>query len=85
VYPRGHWWHVKVRIKVRPRESELDGVRLDGFAVGTVRDVSPSIGSWLVAQGYADLEMRSIRREDDLFPSINSVAPSMAARRRSDD
>ena len=75
---------MKVRIKVRPREPELDGVRLDGFAVGTTREVSPSIGTWLVAQGYADLEMRSIRSDDEPFPSISGVAP-MEARRRSDD
>jgi hypothetical protein len=36
----------------------LDGVRLDHFVAGTVREVSPSIGSWLIAQGYAIPEMR---------------------------
>jgi hypothetical protein len=58
---------MKVRITTRPREPEIDGVRLDGFMVGSVRDVSPSLGTWLVAQGYADLEMRStVRAHDDL-------------------
>jgi hypothetical protein len=52
-------WNVKVRIVASPQESEVDGVSLDSFTVGTVRDVSTSLGSWLVAQGYAQLEMRS--------------------------
>lgn len=47
-----------VRIKTTPREREIDGIRLDHFAPGSIREVSPSIGAWLVAQGYAELEMR---------------------------
>jgi hypothetical protein len=49
---------VKVRITETPREPELDGIRLDKFVSGEVRDVSASIGAWLVAQGYAEPEMR---------------------------
>ena len=82
MYAQGYWWHVRVRIKVRPRESELDGVRLDGFAVGTTRDVSTSIGSWLVAQGYADLEMRSSNETDG---SLNGPGVTADSRRRADD
>ena len=37
----------------------MDGVQLDRFTAGRVCDVSASLGSWLLAQGYADLEMRS--------------------------
>lgn len=37
----------------------MDGVQLDRFTAGRVCDVSTSLGSWLLAQGYADLEMRS--------------------------
>lgn len=36
----------------------MDGVQLEHFVPGTVRDVSVSLGTWLVAQGYAELEMR---------------------------
>ena len=50
--------NVKVRIKETPREDELDGVRLDSMKPGTVREVSPSIGAWLVAERYAVPEMR---------------------------
>jgi hypothetical protein len=53
---------VKVRITQTPREHELDGIRLDRFVAGEVRDVSPSIGSWLIAQGYAEPEMRQDAR-----------------------
>ena len=56
---------VKVRITETPRELELDGIRLDKFARGEVRDVSPSIGSWLIAQGYAEPEMRQSGRNEN--------------------
>jgi len=49
---------MRVRITEKPREQELDGVRLDRMERGSVRDVSSSIGSWLITQGYADTEMR---------------------------
>jgi hypothetical protein len=49
---------VRVRILSTPREPDLDGLKLDGFVPGIVRDVSPTIASWLIAQGYAVLEMR---------------------------
>jgi hypothetical protein len=42
----------------------MDGVNLDRLAPGTVRDVSPSIGSWLIAEGYAEPEMRNAPRPD---------------------
>ena len=57
--------YVKVRITEKPREQELDGVRLDRMERGSVREVSPSIGSWLITQGYADPEMRQESREEN--------------------
>jgi len=56
---------VKVRIKSEPQEREVDGVRLDRFERGSIREVSASVGSWLVAQGYAEPEMRSSEERDD--------------------
>ena len=50
---------LRVRIRKTPSEQEMDGVQLDRFTVGRVCDVSPSLGSWLLAQGYGDLEMRN--------------------------
>jgi len=50
---------VKVRIKARPPQLEIDGIRLDHLDPGTVREVSPIIGSWLMAEGHAVLEMRN--------------------------
>jgi hypothetical protein len=35
------------------------------MATGTVREVSPSVGSWLIAQGYAEPEMRQMSREEN--------------------
>lgn len=69
-----------------PRESELDGVRLDNFARGDVREVSPSIGSWLIAEGYAVPEMRQAagRREDQEFSGVRFPHDVAHDRRRND-
>ena len=53
---------MKVRITHTPRERELDGVRLDVLKTGMVRDLSSTLGSWLLLEGYAELEMRSATR-----------------------
>ena len=55
---------MKVRIKETPREPELDGIKLDKYVRGEVREVGPSIGSWLIAEGYAEPEMRQASRSD---------------------
>jgi hypothetical protein len=55
---------VRVRIVERPKEKELEGVDLDCLQPGSVRDVSPTIGAWLIVQGYAYPEMRHV---DDEF------------------
>ena len=49
---------MKVRITKAPRESEVDGLRLDRFNPGDVREVSPILGTWLIAERYAVPEMR---------------------------
>ena len=49
---------MKVRITRKPVEREVDGVNLDRLAPGAVRDVSTSLASWLIAEGYAEPEMR---------------------------
>ena len=80
---------MKVRIKETPREPEVDGVHLDGLARGTVREVSPSIGSWLITQGYAEPEMRQASREEnqDLsgFKRVRDSANERNRHRRSTD
>jgi hypothetical protein len=60
---------VKVRISKTPDIAEMDGVRLDDMRPGSVREVSPSIGSWLIAERYAEPEMRSSFRmyEEDFL------------------
>jgi len=60
---------VRLRIKITPLERELDGLKLDGFIAGSVRDVSPPVALWLVANGYADVEMRSV---SDFDPEMTS-------------
>jgi hypothetical protein len=63
------WVKVKVRISKTPTVDELDGIRLDDMKAGTIREVSPSIGSWLIAQQYAVPEMRhdSSAHQDDFL------------------
>ena len=65
------WRQVKVRINKTPREPEIDGVRLDGFRPGTVRDVSAILGAWLVTERYAEPEMR--RTVDDGLENSSDV------------
>jgi hypothetical protein len=73
---------VKVRITQKPREHDLDGVRLDAFIAGMVREVSPLIGAWLVTEGYAVPEMRQTREEDQPFPRFTSSRQARPRRRR---
>ena len=54
---------MKVRIKSVPKEREIDGVNLERFEPGTVSEVSSTIGSWLITEGYAELEMRPVRSD----------------------
>ena len=82
--------HVKVRIRETPRQHEIDGVRLDGLRPGMVRHVSSSIGAWLIAEKYAEPEMRSdsgSRDEDTDFFGVKNVraTASDSPRRRRDD
>jgi hypothetical protein len=78
---------VKVRIKKRPQEEELDGVRLDSMRPGIVREVSPIIGAWLIAERYAVPEMRrdaKAHEEDFLREPESTVVNDGPRRRRSD-
>ncbi|PYQ86923.1 MAG: hypothetical protein DMG03_06540 [Acidobacteria bacterium] len=80
---------MKVRIKETPREQELDGVRLDSLRPGSTRDVSLSIGAWLIAEGYAEPEMRRGPREEQDFSGVKETRASAPderhPRRRSTD
>ena len=75
---------MKVRIKKTPDEREIDGVSLKGLIPGAVRDVAPELGSWLIAEEYADSEMRQAFSTDDLFDCFFSPAghPSIPRERR---
>jgi hypothetical protein len=59
---------VKVRIRKTPDVVEVDGVRVDDMTPGSVREVSSSIGSWLIAERFAEPEMRrDLRTHEDDF------------------
>jgi hypothetical protein len=72
---------VRVRIKERPREHDIEGVSLDTLRPGSVCDVSATIGSWLIVQGYAYPEMRQTP-EDDPFAAERRPASDLPERRR---
>jgi len=72
---------VKVRIRKTPAEEEVDGVRLDNMEPGTVREVSSSIGAWLIAQRYAEPEMRNEQTHEEDF----LVQPPETRRDRAND
>ena len=81
---------VKVRIRCTPREHELDGVRLDTLRPGAVREMPSGLGSWLVTERYADVEMRHDARthEDDFSDMKDAAVPIVGAdapRRRFND
>jgi hypothetical protein len=61
-----------------PAEREVDGVKLEGLWPGKVVDVSSTLGAWLVAQGYADAEMRSAEAEASDFSDIFKATPERA-------
>lgn len=42
----------------------MDGVKLNDLEPGCIREVSSTIGWWLIAQGYAEPEMRAPRDPD---------------------
>lgn len=77
---------MKVRIRKTPREEELDGIRLDSMQPGMVKEVSASVGSWLVVERYAVPEMRRTT-EDDAFSTVKDARGSATdcPRRRSTD
>jgi hypothetical protein len=63
---------VKVRVVETPIEREMDGVKLDRLTPGRVCIVSTSLGSWLLAEGYAELEMRAVPAIEDQDPAARS-------------
>ena len=77
---------MKVRIKRTPREEELDGVRLDVLQPGMIKEVSASVGSWLVAERYADPEMRRTPEDDELstVKDLRATASDFPRRRSTD-
>ena len=60
---------MKIRITHAPHEREIDGLSLQQFRPGAVKDVSSSIGSWLITEGYAEPEMRRQPPDDDHYLS----------------
>jgi hypothetical protein len=79
---------LRVRITVTPKETELDGVQVGTLKAGTIREVSSSIGSWLIAEGYAEPEMRQSPRVEDLDyagPKLSRDSAADHPRRRATD
>jgi len=68
---------VRVRIIAKPREHDIEGVSLDTLRPGKVCDVSATVGSWLIVQGYAYPEMRRTPEENEFtaVPQPKSILP----------
>jgi hypothetical protein len=73
---------VRVRITERPRERDIEGVNLDTLRPGSVCDVSATIGSWLILQGYAYPEMRRTPEEGDAAAAAPPTTGNFPERRR---
>jgi hypothetical protein len=71
---------VRVRIIAKPREHDIEGLSLDTLRPGMVFDVSPTIGSWLIVQGYAYPEMRRTADDDEI--AIHQPMTGASERRR---
>jgi hypothetical protein len=56
---------VRVRMIAKPREHDIEGVSLDTLRLGEVCDVSATVGSWLIVQGYAYPEMRRTPEDNE--------------------
>jgi hypothetical protein len=80
---------LRVRITRKPLEREVDGVSLDRMLPGSVREVSSTLAAWLIAEGYAEPEMRrDARDETQEFAGVQpplTLARDQRRRRWSDD
>jgi hypothetical protein len=74
---------LRVRITRTPKETEIEGVSLRGLFPGVVRDVSPVLGSWLIAEEYAESEMRQLTPIDDQLDESFTAARRTPRERRS--
>jgi hypothetical protein len=73
---------VRVRITTRPRELNIEGVDLDRMSPGNVVDVSATVGTWLVVQGYAYPEMRRMSEDSSDSDVSDEPLPVEHDRRR---
>jgi hypothetical protein len=73
---------VRVRIKRTPKEREIDGVSLEGLYAGAVREVSPLVASWLIAEEYAEPEMREATDRDDFGEYFRPIRYPISANDR---
>ena len=88
LFPGGHP-KVRVRITRKPLEREVDGVSLDRMLPGSIREVSSTMAAWLIAEGYAEPEMRRDARDESQefsgMPPPITFARDAPRRRRSTD
>jgi len=73
---------VRVRITERPREHDIEGVDLELLRPGTVCDVSATVGTWLIVQGYAYPEMRREPHEISEVDDAVDPPPELDRRRK---
>ena len=73
---------VRIRITKKPLEREVDGISLDRMLPGIAREVSPNMAAWLIAEGYAQPEMRRDPPDEAQEFSGLRIPRAMASDRR---
>jgi hypothetical protein len=73
-------------------EREVDGISLNRMTPGSIREVSATMGAWLIAEGYAEPEMRHDARDESQefagavrMPRVTASDRRPDRRRRSTD
>jgi len=65
---------MRVRI-VREAQGVVDGIALRQYQLGKAYDLTPVLAEYLVAEGYAALEMRETRRSSRPRPTDRRRSP----------
>jgi hypothetical protein len=75
---------IRIRIVQRPPFSDVDGIRLDRFSVGTAYEVGNTTGALLLAEGWAEPVPLDAPSSPQPFVNEEPVDATAVLRRRRD-
>ena len=75
---------MRVRI-TRPQRGDVDGINLQAFQVGLIYDVAPSLGTYLLTVGSAELVGLDEPASVIPLPATGTAVPSSKDRPAADD